>query len=208
MKLFNEVYVQLAAVDAAQKSKSAPPPAGGGERVKAAAGQQPEPARSVLEKVAGAAAASGRVAEREGLTGELKPISRVLHPGDHRALSVRLQLEGRRAARRLRPAVRRRRHVRRLLPAPSWPRWSTPAPTPGASSRLADGTKPVNAAALADFQRAARIKEVFFRGGGKTPAFKVDMRAVEMDDGLKEMNLDDRRHGLQVPRRQHHAGDA
>ena len=33
-------------------------------------------------------------------------------------------------------------------------------------------------------------KEVFFRGGGKAPAFKVDIRAVEMDDGLKEIDLD------------------
>ena len=44
MKMFNEVYVQLAAIDAAQKSKSAPPPAGGsrarqgGRRAAAGAG--------------------------------------------------------------------------------------------------------------------------------------------------------------------------
>ena len=53
-----------------------------------------------------------------------------------------------------------------------------------------DGARPVNPAALADFQRGARIKEVFFRSGGKTPSFKVDIRAVEMEDGLKEMNLE------------------
>jgi len=52
-KLFNDTYVQLAAVDAAAKSKSAPPPAGGMDRVKAAAGQLPEPARSMLEGLAG-----------------------------------------------------------------------------------------------------------------------------------------------------------
>ena len=55
-KLFNDLYVHLSAVDAAQKSKSAPPPAGGVERIKAAAGQLPEPARSMLEKLSGAAA--------------------------------------------------------------------------------------------------------------------------------------------------------
>ncbi|MEO6408324.1 MAG: type VI secretion IcmF C-terminal domain-containing protein, partial [Burkholderiaceae bacterium] len=54
----------------------------------------------------------------------------------------------------------------------------------------ADGTRPVNPAALADFQRAARIKEVFFRSGGKTPSFKVDIRALQMDEGLKEIVLD------------------
>ena len=31
---------------------------------------------------------------------------------------------------------------------------------------------------------------MFFRGGGKAPSFKVDIRALEMEDGLKEINLD------------------
>ena len=53
-----------------------------------------------------------------------------------------------------------------------------------------DGAKAVNPAALADFQRGARIKEVFFRSGGKQPSFKVDIRALEMGDGLKEIVLD------------------
>jgi type VI secretion system protein ImpL len=55
---------------------------------------------------------------------------------------------------------------------------------------LADGARPASPAALADFQRAARIKEGFFRSGGKTPGFKLEIRAVEMSDGLKEMSLD------------------
>jgi len=53
-----------------------------------------------------------------------------------------------------------------------------------------DGARPVSPAALADFQRAARIREVFFRGGGKAPSFKVDIRAIEMGEGLKEIGLD------------------
>ena len=53
-----------------------------------------------------------------------------------------------------------------------------------------DGQRTVSPAALADFQRAARIREVFFRSGGKQPAFKVDIRALEMGEGLKEIALD------------------
>ena len=53
-----------------------------------------------------------------------------------------------------------------------------------------DGSKPVSAAALADFQRAARIKEVFFRTGGRTPGFSVDIVADQMEDGMKEIDLD------------------
>jgi type VI secretion system protein ImpL len=55
---------------------------------------------------------------------------------------------------------------------------------------LGDGSKPVQAAALAEFQRAARIKDVFFRSGGKTPAMKIEMRLAEIDPALKELVLD------------------
>ena len=55
---------------------------------------------------------------------------------------------------------------------------------------LGDGSKPVQATALAEFQRAARIREVFFRGGGKAPAIKIEMRLAEIDPVLKELVLD------------------
>jgi len=48
----------------------------------------------------------------------------------------------------------------------------------------------VAAAALEVSQRAARIREVFFRGGGRAPSFRLDVRAVELADGLKEVTLD------------------
>jgi len=189
MKMFNEVYVQLAAIDAAQKSKSAPPPAGGSERVKAAAGQLPEPARSALEKVAGAAAASGKVVEREGLTSELKPISEFCN----RAITGRYPFTSSSKADVLPEDFSQlfgaggaldTFYATKLAPLVDT------GTNPWSFKPTGDGTKPVNAAALVDFQRAARIKEVFFRSGGKTPSFKVDIRAVEMEDGMKEMNLE------------------
>ena len=137
LKLFNEVYVQLAAVDAAQKSKSAPPPAGGAERIKAAAGQQPEPVRSMLEKLSGAAATSGRAVEREGLTSELKPISEFCNRAMTRPLSVH------RAARRRTCFLKTSRSssaaaaCSTISTRASSPRSSTPARIRGASSRSA-----------------------------------------------------------------------
>ena len=189
LKLFNEVYVQLAALDAAQKSKSAPPPAAGAERLKAAAGQQPEPIRSVLEKLAGVAATQGKAVEREGLTSELKPIAEVCN----RAISGRYPFTASSKADVLPEDFAQmfggggmlddfyQRKLAALVDTGS-ATWSF-KPT-------ADGVRPVNPAALADFQRAARIKEVFFRSGGKTPAFKVDIRPLELADGLKEIVLD------------------
>ena len=55
---------------------------------------------------------------------------------------------------------------------------------------LADGSRPVAASALAEFQRAARIREVFFRSGGKVPSVRIEMRVVELDGVLKELVLD------------------
>ena len=43
--------------------------------MKAAAGLQPEPIKSMLENLADAGATQGRAAERQGLTAELKPIT-------------------------------------------------------------------------------------------------------------------------------------
>jgi type VI secretion system protein ImpL len=189
LKMFNELYVQFAAVDAAQKSKSTPPPAAGAERVKASAGQQPEPIRSMLEKLSGAAATSGRAVEREGLTSELKPISDVCN----RAITGRYPFMASSKADVLPEDFAQvfgaggmlddfyNRKLVSLVNTGTNP-WSF-KPT-------GDGTKPVNAAALVDFQRGARIKEVFFRSGGKTPSFKVDIRAIEMEEGLKEIVLD------------------
>ncbi|HWK83849.1 MAG TPA: type VI secretion system membrane subunit TssM [Caldimonas sp.] len=189
LKMLNDVYVQLAAVDSAQKSKSAPPPSGGGERIAAAAGQLPEPARSIVEKLAGAAATSGRVVERQGLTSDLKPISEFCN----RAITGRYPFTGSSKADVLPEDFAQLFggggmlddfFTRKLAPLVDI------GTTPWTFRPVGDGSKPVNAAALADFQRAARIKDVFFRGGGKAPSFKVDIRALEMEDGLKEINLD------------------
>ena len=55
---------------------------------------------------------------------------------------------------------------------------------------LADGSRPPTPAAIADFQRAARIKDVFFRGGGKSPSMKIEIKLTELEPSLKELVLD------------------
>ena len=188
LKLFGEIYVQLTALEAAQKSKSPPPP-GGGDKIKAAAGQQPEPIRSMLEQLADAGASQSRSVERAGLSGELKPVTDFCN----RAIAGRYPFAaGSRAdvlpedfgqffgggglmddffQRRLGPLV-----------DTSTANWSF--------KPLADGTRPPAPAALADFQRAQRIREVFFRGGGQAPAVKLELRALELQDGLGALTLD------------------
>jgi type VI secretion system protein ImpL len=55
---------------------------------------------------------------------------------------------------------------------------------------LADGVRPASSAALLNFERAAMIRDAFFKRGGKSPAFRVEVRVVEWSDGLDSLFLD------------------
>jgi len=189
MKMFNDVYVQLSAVQEALKTKSPPPAGGGGGKLKAAAGQQPEPVRAVLESLADAADNQNRLVERQSLTGELQPVTEFCA----RAIAGRYPVaQGSKVdvlpedfGQFFAPGGTMDDFFqRKLLPLVDV------GTNPWSFRPTGDGTKPVSPAALADFQRAARVREVFFRGGGKAPAFRVDIRALELADGLKELSLD------------------
>jgi len=190
LKMFNEVYVQLSAVDAALKSKSPPPAGGGGGKLKAAAGQQPEPVRALLETLADAADNQSRQVERQSLTGELQPITefcaRAVAGRYPVAQGSKVDILPEDFGQLFSPGgMLDDFFQRKLLPLVDVGTnpWSF-KPTGGEAGR------PVAPTALADFQRAARVREVFFRSGGKSPAFRVDIRALELGDGIKELSLD------------------
>jgi type VI secretion system protein ImpL len=58
---------------------------------------------------------------------------------------------------------------------------------------------------LAQFQRAAAIRDVFFRSGGKTPGLRLEFKPMEMDASITQFILDvdgqlvKYSHGPQVP---------
>jgi type VI secretion system protein ImpL len=189
LKMFNEVYVQLSAINTAQKSKSAPPPSDALERIKASAGQQPEPIRAMLGGLADSGSTQSRAIERQSLTGELKPTTDFCS----RAITGRYPFAAGATADVLPEDFAQLFGVGGMLDDFYQRKLAALVDTgtnPWSFKPTGDGSKPVAAAALADFQRAARIKEVFFRGGGKTPSFRVDIRAVELSDPLKELTLD------------------
>ncbi len=190
MKLYEQMYNYLAAVDASKKSGSPPPPAAAADAVRAAAGQQPEPIKSTLEKLAGAGAAGAVDAAKKATNDELKPLQDLCN----RAIPNRYPFTPSAAADvqmndfgdlfgvggafdeffkvKLAPLV-------------------DTSTNPWSFKPTSDGKRPaVNTQALQQFQNAQRIREVFFRGGGKTPVFKVDLRVVEMDPALKEIGID------------------
>lgn len=189
LKMFGELYTQLSAIDAAQKSKSPPPPAGGADKLRAAAGQQPAPVRAMLEQLADAGASQGRHAEIQGLAAELKPIAEFCN----RAITGRYPFASGSRSDVLPEDLGQLFGGGGLMDDFFQKRLASLVDT-GASTwtykPLSDGSKPVRAAALAEFQRAERIKDVFFRSGGKSPSMKIEMRLAEIDPTLKELVLD------------------
>jgi type VI secretion system protein ImpL len=183
---FGDVHAYLQSVDRAQKSKSAPPPppaAGGG------AAALPDVVRAALDDLVDVGAQRGRAAEREVLTTELKPLY------DHcmRAIANRYPFAAGSSADVLLEDFGDLFGVGGKLDEFYQRRLAALVDTGAATWRYkpaADGTRPASPAALVDFQRAARIKDVFFRGGGRAPALRMDLRVAELGGGLSELTLD------------------
>jgi type VI secretion system protein ImpL len=187
-KSFGDAYAQLQAIDEAQKSKS-PPPAGAAAKIKPPAGDQPEVVRSIFDSLADAGARQGRSAEVESLKGELKPV----YDFCTRAISNRYPFASGSRADVLPEDFGQLFGVGGMLDDFYQKRLAALVDTgtnPWSYKPLTDGTRPATPASLADFQRAARIKEAFFRSGGKAPGFRLDIRPVDFPDGLKEVSLD------------------
>ncbi|RYZ08066.1 MAG: type VI secretion system membrane subunit TssM, partial [Comamonadaceae bacterium] len=188
LKLFNEVYVYLTAVDTAVKSRSSPPPGDVAGKLKSDAGRLPEPVRSMVENLSQSGAAQAQTAERGNLSQDLRPVTEFCG----RAIAGRYPLVA--------------SSTRDVLPEDFGQMFG-----PGGlmddffQKRLAPlvdtSTRPwrykpvaerpaVTTASLAQFERAARIKDIFFRAGGRAPAMRLDFKPVEMDETITQFILD------------------
>lgn len=69
-----------------------------------------------------------------------------------------------------------------------------------------DGTPVGGSASLVAFQRAATIRDVFFRAGGGTPSIRIEVKPLDMDATIAQMSLDvdgdllRYQHGPQIPK--------
>ncbi len=186
LKTFGDVAAQMQAI----KLKTPPPPGGAGPaQMKADAAQMPEPAKAALEKLSDAVAQQGRVVEREGMTGELKPVfefcTRAIGNRYPFATGSRADVLPEDFGELFGVGGKLDDFYQRRLAA-----LVDTSTNPWGYKPLADGSKPATPASLADFQRSQRIKDAFFRSGGKAPGFKLDIRVVEMTDPLKELTID------------------
>ncbi len=188
LKLFDEVYVYLNAVDTAVKSKSAPPPGDTAGKLKSEAGRLPEPVRSMIENLSQTGLQVAKRAERTNIGEDLKPIAEFCS----RAIAGRYPLVES-ASRDVLPDDFGQmfgpggmmddffqKRLATLVDTSSRP-WKFKPVGEGAS---------VNAQALAQFEKAARIKEIFFRSGGRSPSMRLDFKPVELDDSITQFILD------------------
>jgi len=176
--LLNDLYAQLAAISSAKKSKVPPPPSSVMDSLQVGAGVLPEPVRAIVGQLAGQGSAQGRVAERANLTADLRPLQEVcrrtvanrypIHPGS--GLDVLTDD----FARFFGPGG--------LMDQFFSSRLASVVDTGGANwtlKPLSDGTSPQANPSLVQFQRAARIRDVFFQGNKPTASFDVEMRLIK-----------------------------
>ncbi|WP_341236745.1 type VI secretion system membrane subunit TssM [uncultured Limnobacter sp.] len=176
--LLNDLYAQLAAIASAKKSKSAPPPAASMDSLLVGAGVLPEPVRAIVGQLAGQGSAQGRAAERANLSADLRPLQEICR----RTVSNRYPIHPGSGLDVLSDDFARFFAPNGLMDQFFMSRLSQVVDTGGPSWKLkplGDGSQAPNNPSLIQFQRAARIRDVFFSGNSAVAKFDVEMRLVQ-----------------------------
>ena len=182
LKLFDELHVQLSATETAIRDKLPPPPDDAGARIKAESTRLPDPLRSLLQQLSAASTAQTLSATRQNLSAAV---------GSQVGRFCSLATAGRYPFERGSPRDVTREDFARLF-APGGlidGFFQQLAPHVDTSSRPWSfrKTQPsFGTGQLAQFERAATIREVFFR----TPSLRFDFKLLEADPGLAPLTLD------------------
>ena len=175
--LLNDLYAQLAAIASAKKSKSAPPPPSAIDSLQVNAGVLPEPVRAIVGQLAGQGSAQGRVAERANLSADLRPLQEVCR----RTVSNRYPIHAGSGLDVLNDDFARFFGPGGLMDQFFAARLASVVDTGNANWKLkplSDSSEAPLNPALVQFQRAARIRDVFFSGNKSNPSFDVEMRLI------------------------------
>lgn len=204
LQLLNEVYVLLNATETAVKSGSPPPPSDVPNKIKAEATRMPEPLRGMLQTLSQASAQQALGATRltlsAGIASDIGDFCR-------QAISGRYPFN--RGSTR---DVTQDDFARLFAPGGLFDTVFQKQLAPYVDT----GTRPwslrsVNdvsmgpSGALIQFQRAATIRDVFFRSGGNSLGLRLDFKPLEMDAAINQFILDvdgqlvKYSHGPQVP---------
>ncbi|HEX4879937.1 MAG TPA: type VI secretion system membrane subunit TssM [Limnobacter sp.] len=175
--LLNQLYAQLAAVQAAKNSKGPPPPPENLNTIQMNAGLLPEPVQGIVTQLAGQGSAQGRVAERANLSSDLRPLLEVCQ----RTVSNRYPVQANASA-----DILSEDFVRFFGPGGLMDQFYQSklvnlvdtGKNPWQFKPGSDGSQGPPAAALQQFQRAQRIRDVFFGANSGGAGFEIEMRLV------------------------------
>jgi len=186
--LINEVYTHLMATQAAISSGGPPPPSDLPNKVKAEAGRMPEPVQSMLTTLSQSAAR--QVAEKtrsnlsQGLTTSITEFCKRATDGRY-PFNKGSNLD-----------VTRDDFTRLFAPGgmlddffqKTLAQYVDTSSKPWSFRKMGDASMG-DAGSLIQFQRAATIRDVFFRGGA-TPSMKLEMKPVSLDASITQLVMD------------------
>ena len=203
--LINEVYALLNAADTAVKGGNAPPPSEVPNKVKAEAARLPEPVRGLLNTLSASGSTAALGAARANLSSS---VNSSIGEFCRQAIQGRYPF-----ARNSATDVTQDDFSRLFSPGGLFDDFfqknlATLVDTntrPWSFRKLGEGTIGKESATLAQFQRAAAIRDTFFRSGGKGAGLRLDFKPLEMDESITQFTLDldgqlvKYAHGPQIP---------
>jgi type VI secretion system protein ImpL len=187
--LINEIYTFLNAADTAVKAGSPPPPSEVTNKVKGESGRAPEPVRSLLSSLSVAgnmlALKDTRVNLGQAINSQIGEFCRAAAAGRYPFVrSSERDVTQEDFARLFAPNGLFddffQKHLQPFVDTSTRP-WSFK--DQAGASMGGPGT-------LATFQRAAAIRETFFRGAGNVPGLRLDFKPDAMDSSITQFILD------------------
>ncbi|CAG1015129.1 hypothetical protein BURC_00880 [Burkholderiaceae bacterium] len=203
--LINEFYAFMTAADTAIKGGNAPPPSDVHNKIKAEAARLPEPLRSLLDTMAVAGSGAALRATRASIGGA---VNSGIGEFCRQAVSGRYPF-----ARGSRNDVTQDDFARLFSPGGLFDEFFQKnlanfvdvTTRPWSFKQVGEARMGTDGGTLGQFQRAATIRDTFFRSGGKAPALRLDFKPVEMDASISQFTLDvdgqlvKYAHGPQIP---------
>ncbi|HEY9067684.1 MAG TPA: type VI secretion system membrane subunit TssM [Burkholderiaceae bacterium] len=203
--LINEVYQLLSTIDTAVKGGNAPPPSEVPNKVKAEAPRLPEPVRTL---VATLSASSNTVATGAARANLASSVNSSIGEFCRQAINGRYPF-----ARNSTSDVTQEDFGRLFKPGGLFDEFFQKNlaalvdtnTRPWTFRQLGEGAITRDSATLAQFQRAAAIRDTFFRSGGATPSLRLEFKPQEMDETITQFTLDfdgqivKYAHGPQIP---------
>ena len=189
--LMNEIYTMLLQQQTALKEKTAPQRSEIPQKVQAEAGRVPEPLRSMMTRLSAAGATQVQREVRDNIgqalrsdlwefcnkaTGQRYPFSRSAQQEVTQEDFATLFSSGGKFDEFF------QKHLAQAVDTSTRPAWSF--------RKQGDATVAQFSSALPQFQRAAGIRDAFFRSGGKVPGMTITFNPSEIDTSIKVFTLD------------------